>query len=105
MSGLMYKIREFLQNLIPVAIVGALAFGGYTLYKQGTFRNGLRPAVSSLVKKIPYFGTKFGHYTSGSSDRSYSVASAPRHSRVSKKHGRRHKGIAKHGHRRHRRHR
>ena len=110
MSGFMYKVREFLQNLIPVAIIGALAFGGYHLYKQGTFRNGLRPAMSSIVKKIPYFGTRFGHYTTGSSSyHSSYVASSPRHSSVSRKHkggSRRHKMLARRGHhRKHRRHR
>ncbi len=109
MSGFMYKVREFLQNLIPVAIIGALAIGGYHLYKQGTFRNGMRPAMSSLVKKIPYFGTKFGHYTSSnnSSSRSSYVASTPRHSSVSRRHRapRRHKSLARRAHhKKHRRH-
>lgn len=109
MNAFLYKVREFAQNLIPVAIIGALAFGGYNLYKQGTFRHGLKPAMHSIVKKIPYFGTKFGHYTSSSSSyRGSYVASSPRRSSVSKRHrgGRKHKMVSRRGHgRKHRRHR
>ena len=104
MSSFLYKVREFLQNLIPVAIIAGLAFGGYSLYKQGTFRNGLKPAMHTIVKKIPYFGTRFGHYSAGSSSsRSYGVAK--RYSSF-KKHGRggrKHK-VSHRSHRKHRRH-
>lgn len=99
MDNLMDKLRALGEKIIPLMIVGALGWGGWTLYKQGTFRHGIKPAISQIVGKIPYFGTRFRHYLNGSS-KSY-VAGRSR-GRVGKAHHR--KGGRSH-HRRHRRHR
>lgn len=90
-----YKVRQLAEKIIPLTIVGALAYGGWTLYKKGTFRYGLKPALTQAVSDIPYFGSRFRHYIGSSNGSSY-VASKSKHSR---KHGKRHHG------RRHRRHR
>jgi len=45
-------------------LLGGLIFGGYTLYRQGTFRYGVGPAVSQVLSKMPYFGSRFRHYRS-----------------------------------------
>jgi len=99
MSNLMWKARQAISNLIPVAIIGAIAFGGWHFYKKGTFRNGIAPVVSSVLHKIPYFGSRFRHY-SPSGGSSYARSSGTvRRSHSKRHHGRRHHGRT----RRHRR--
>ena len=103
MSSWSWKIRQAFSNLIPVVVIGAIAFGGWHFYKKGTFRHGIAPAISSILHKVPYFGTRFKHYTISSGSGSYATTSTVRsvrrhgHSRRSAK---RHHGHA----RRHRRH-
>lgn len=80
MSSLSWKIRQFASNLVPLLVIGGIAYGGWHFYKKGTFRHGIAPAVSSVLRQIPYFGSRFRHYTSGSS-----YASSPKSYR--KKHG------------------
>lgn len=89
MGGLVDKIRELIEKIIPVAIVGLLALGGWQLYKAGTFRYGLKPAITQIVGKVPYFGTRFRHYLNGSG-KSYVAGRS-----VKKHHGKR-RGKAHH---------
>jgi hypothetical protein len=88
MSKLMWKLREAVSNLIPLMIAGAIIYGGYTLYRQGTFRNGVGPAVTRVLHKIPYFGSRFKHYNGSG----YAVAPRSRKSMRSSKRGKRHHG-------------
>lgn len=87
-------MREFLRKLVLLAMVGALGYGGYHLYRQGTFRRGLGPAVASVLQKVPYFGSRFKHYSPFTSYRK--ATTSP------KKYIARHGGKKKH-HTRHRR--
>lgn len=47
---------------MPLAIAAVVAWGGYSLYKEGAFRKGVGGAVNHVLHKIPYFGSRFGHY-------------------------------------------
>lgn len=64
---MLWRIQEFFKKLIPMVIVGAVAFGGYNLYREGAFNRGVGYAVSSALGKLPYFGSRFRHYTRKSS--------------------------------------
>jgi hypothetical protein len=98
MGRLLDKIRELISGLIPIAIIGALLFGGYHLYQKGTFRRGIGPAVSSVLHKIPYFGSRFKHYKGSSS---FAINTPRKHTKRSK--GRHH--VRKHHVKKHRRNR
>lgn len=93
MGRLLDKVRELISSLIPLAVVGALLFGGYNLYKKGAFRRGIGPAVSSALHSIPYFGSRFKHYKGSSG---FAINTPRKYTKRSKK--------ARH-HRRHRRNR
>jgi len=76
MGNLSWKIREAFRKFLPLAIVLAVAYGGYQMYRKGSFRHGLKPAIYSVLHKLPYFGSRFRHYRS--SEQSWSVARAKR---------------------------
>ena len=107
MSDLVWKIRQWFRKCVPLVMVGALAFGGYHLYRQGTFRNGLG-TLSSWTSKIPYFGSKFSH--SGASSRvshggsSYSKSKSLARAK-GRKHSKRYSKGKRHSRKHHRRHR
>jgi len=61
-DNLTWKIKQFFRNLLPLVIIGAILYGVYGMYKKGAFRHGIRPAITSVLKKIPYFGSRFKHY-------------------------------------------
>lgn len=75
MSQLWWRIKELFSKLVAVALVGAVAFGGYSLYRQGAFRGGFAHAGRVVMRQIPYFGSRFRHFiastTSGSSRVAY----------------------------------
>ena len=64
---MLWRIQEFFRKLIPMVIVGAVALGGYNLYREGAFNRGVGYAVSHALGKLPYFGSRFRHYTRASS--------------------------------------
>lgn len=99
MDNLIWKIKNFFRSLIPLVVIGGIAFGGWNLYKSGTFRNGIQPGIASLVRKVPFFGSRMSHFISSS--RTSEVASSRQkglHNISKKKHRR-----AKHRVRRHHR--
>lgn len=67
MDSLIWKIKQLFRQILPLAIVGALIWGGYNMYKAGALRRGIGPAFTATLHKIPYFGSRFRHYTGGSS--------------------------------------
>lgn len=95
MSNLIWKIKRFFSGLVPYAIAGLLLYGGYNLYKKGTFRAfryGVGHGVTAVLKQVPFFGKKFGKY---------SYAYSGKHYKQKRKH---HRG-KRHNKRHHRRHR
>ena len=78
--NLNWRLRQLGQNIVPIAIVGVLAYGGWNLYKKGTFRHGLRPGIQSVVGKIPVFGTHLRKYVGGKSIAKSSKRSGKKHS-------------------------
>ena len=107
MSSWTWKIRQAVSNLIPIAVIGAIVFGGWHFYKKGTFRHGIAPAVSSTLRQIPYFGSRFKHYST-SSGSSYAVRGGVRSTTVKRSgnrsrrryynnhHNRKHRGRTRH---------
>jgi len=86
MNNLIWKIKSFFRKITPLLILMAVLYGGHSLYQQGVFRRGLKPAITSMLYKMPYFGTRFRHYNKSSS---YSYRKA--HRKGYRKHyGRRH---------------
>ncbi len=51
-----WRIRNFFRKLTPFLIIGALAFGGYYIFK-GSFKNTY--SFNKIVSSIPYFGKSF----------------------------------------------
>jgi hypothetical protein len=62
MSNLIWRIKQAINKMIPYAIIFGLLYGGYNLYRKGTFRHGIVPGVTSMLHKVPFFGSKFKHY-------------------------------------------
>jgi hypothetical protein len=103
MGRIIWQIKEAVSKLIVVLVIGAVAYGGYSLYRKGAFRGGIGHTSRVILRQIPYFGSRFRHFI-GSSNRSHpSVASGGHYRRGrSARHGRRGYSNA---HRRSRRHR
>ncbi len=90
MRDLGWRLKQWFRKIFPLALIGAFLYGGFNLYKAGAFRRGFGPAVTSALRHVPYFGSRFSHYTPGSSRKSFSYAkkSRGRHNRSA---GRRHR--------------
>jgi hypothetical protein len=102
MANLSWRARQLVRKLIPLTVVGALLYGGYTMYRHGAFRRGLRAfpsSMSAFLHRLPYFGSRFRHYNVGN-DSHYAVA--PAHSRAVR-HGRSRRARHRRHHRRHHR--
>jgi hypothetical protein len=108
MSQLWWRIKELFSKLVAVALVGAVAFGGYSLYRQGAFRGGFAHAGRVVMRQIPYFGSRFRHFiastTSGSRPVSYRSGRRA-HNRRAYRGSRRHHQYTSRRHHRNRRHR
>jgi hypothetical protein len=99
MGNWSWKIKQTLQKLMPLAIVGLIIYSGYSLYRHGVFRRGIGQAVSSTLHHIPILGSHFRHYPRYGESPSY--AYRPRgHSRGFRRHRRSRRG-RHHHHRRH----
>lgn len=59
MSSFTWQIKQFIRKLLPFAIVGGILYGGYNLHQEGAFRRGVGPFVTSMLSKIPVFGSQF----------------------------------------------
>lgn len=91
LDNLIWKLKMWFRKLLPIALIGAVLYGGYDMYRAGVFRRGVGPAVTYMLHKIPYFGSRFGHY------RGHGVAKSGRYTTT--------RGYKKYrGSRRHRRH-
>ena len=62
MGNLSWKAKQFVRKLLPITLILAAVYGGYSMYRKGTFRRGIGPAMGSVLKHIPYFGSRFKHY-------------------------------------------
>lgn len=84
MDNLIWQIKTWIRKLMPIALIGAVLYFGYDMHRRGILRRGVGPSVNYVLHKIPYFGSKFGHYRGGKvakyGGRSYK-----------KRHGRRHR--------------
>ena len=93
MSSWMWKAKQFVRKLIPISIVAVVLYGGYTFYKKGVFRHGVGPALTTMLHKLPYFGSRFRHYGNEAPSSSYTYAPPThhvRHARAVRRHRRRH---------------
>jgi len=102
MGQIIWHIKEAFRKLVAVAIVGGIAFGGYSLYKKGAFRGGVGHFGKVVARQIPYFGSRFRHFISSAS------ASRPSYKAVSYRRSRYGKNRSRKGRssfRRHSRHR
>lgn len=81
---MLWRIQEFFRKLIPMVIVGAVAFGGYNMYREGAFNRGVGYAVSHALGKLPYFGSRFRHYTRKSTSGRVARSKGGRYQRAGK---------------------
>ncbi|NBX92093.1 MAG: hypothetical protein EB078_06370 [Proteobacteria bacterium] len=107
MSQLIWRIRELFSKLIAIALVGVVAFGGYTLYRKGAFSGGISHAGKVVMRQIPYFGSRFRHFIASATSSSRPVSYASSRRSYHRKYGRSHrKHVSSHRrHHRSRRHR
>ncbi len=92
MSSWTWKIKQFFNKVFPIALIGAVLYGAVSMYNQGAFRRGLKPAITTMLYKLPYFGTRYKHYNRG---KSYAYSSRKKyrghrrgHSRRNRRHHR-----------------
>lgn len=67
MGQIIWQIKQLATKIIAIALVGAVAFGGYSLYQDGIFRGGIGQASKRILRKVPYVGSRFKHFFSTSS--------------------------------------
>jgi len=92
MRDIGWRLKQWFRKLFPLALIGAFLYGGFNLYKAGAFRRGFGPAVTSALRHVPYFGSRFKNYSPGRSSRkSYSYQGKKRGGRHYRRAGRRHK--------------
>lgn len=65
-DNLMWRLKVWFRKLLPIALISAVVYGGYNMYRDGAFRHGVGPAINYVVRHIPFFGSKFGHSHRGS---------------------------------------
>jgi len=98
MGQIWWQIKQLASKLITILLVGAVGFAGFSLYKEGAFRGGFTHAGKTILRKVPYVGSRFRHF----------FASSPqgrsRKNQVSYRSSRK-KGVARHKKYSHRRHR
>lgn len=85
MSNFSWKVKQWFRKMLPLALIVAVLYGGYHLYRQGTFRRGLKPAITSMLHKLPYFGSRYKHY-----NRSQSYSYGSKYGHGKRRGGRRH---------------
>lgn len=104
MGQIIWQIKEAFSKLIVVVVIGAVAYGGYSLYRKGAFRGGIGHTSRVILKQIPYFGSRFRHFIgSGTKSRS-SVARSGHYRRGrSARHSRRYSTAYRKSRRHHRR--
>ena len=90
MGDLIWKLKQLFRKIFPIALIGAFLYGGFNLYKAGAFRRSFGSTVSSMLRHVPYFGTRFKEYIPSSSRRSYSYQGKRSRGRHVRRHGRRH---------------
>ena len=90
MGDLIWKLKQWLRKLFPIALIGAFLYGGFNLYKAGAFRRSFGSTVSSMLQHVPYFGSRFKHYSPSSSHRSYAYQGRRGRTRHARRHGHRH---------------
>jgi len=81
MQQIIWQIKEAISKLIVIVVIGAVAYGGYTLYRKGAFRGGVSHASRVILKQIPYFGSRFRHFIASSSRSSVSSGRSYRRGR------------------------
>ncbi len=81
-----WRIKQLFRKILPFLVIGGVAWGGWNLYKTN-FRHG-RASFVHVLKKIPYFGSRFAHYSGGS--RHYSRKHVAKNRRGKYHHRRRH---------------
>lgn len=67
MRQILWQVKQLATKLITIALVGAVAFGGYSLYQDGVFRGGIGQASKRILRKVPYVGSRFKHFFASSS--------------------------------------
>lgn len=83
MNQLIWRIKEALSKLVTLAIIGAIAFGGYSLYQKGAFRGGISRTAKVALRSIPYFGSRFRHFIASPKSSRHAI-SYSRHSKKGK---------------------
>jgi len=69
MGQILWEIKQAATKLIAILLVGAVGFGGYQLYQEGAFRGGVAHATKTILRKVPYVGSRFKHFFASSSQR------------------------------------
>jgi hypothetical protein len=95
MDNLTWKVKQMFRKLMPLLIGAVVLYGGYNLYRKGTFRHGIMPGVTSMLRNVPVLGSHFRRSGWGSTAYRSSYGNSHRRNRGHRGHGRRH-------HRRHR---
>lgn len=85
MDNIIWKIKSFVRQWLPIVLWCVVGYWGWGLYKKGVFNYGIKHAVVGVVRNVPVIGPSIFP------KKSYSVG-------YKKRHGRRH-------YRRHRHHR
>lgn len=67
MGQIFWQIKQLATKIITIALIGAVGFGGYSLYQEGVFRGGIGPTSKRILRKVPYVGSRFKHFFSSSS--------------------------------------
>lgn len=75
MDNLIWKLKSLIRQLLPMALIGAVLYGGYLSYKEGAFRRGIGSGITHMLGKVPVFGSHLKRYSSqltkSSSPKSY----------------------------------
>ena len=69
-----WKIKRWFRQLLPIALAGAVVWGGYNMFFTRGGLRGPRIAITRALRHIPFFGSRFRSHSSyryGRSQRSY----------------------------------
>jgi len=85
LDNIIYKVKQLLRKALPLVLIALVLYGAYNVYRRGSLSRGLKYTATSVLRKIPFIGSKFGH----SSSYSYS-GRGHRHHHGRYRHHRRH---------------
>lgn len=82
MGNLSWTIRQWFRQLLPLAMLGFVAYVGWGYMQKGSLYSALPSSVRSIVRQIPVFGSRFARGSHRSYRReSYAYSKRGRHGR------------------------